>query len=101
MNGKYVLINFLVNLGFFYFNYKGLFSIVLLVLVDVNYKFLYVDIGCNVKILDGDVFKNFFFYRVLEDNSFYILGLVFFLGLDEVIFYVIVVDDVFLLKIYI
>ena len=34
------------------------FSIVLLALLDGDYKFLYVDIGCNGRISDGRVFKN-------------------------------------------
>ena len=39
--------------GSYYYNYKQRFSIVLLALVDTNYKFLYVNIGCNGRISDG------------------------------------------------
>ena len=101
MNGKHVLINPPANSGSFYFNYKGSFSIVLLALVDANYKFLYVDIGCNVKISDGDVFKNSSLYRALEDNSLHIPGPAPLPGSDEVTLHVIVADDAFPLKTYI
>ena len=101
MNGKHVLISPPANSGSFYFNYKGSFSIVLLALVDANYKFLYVDIGCNGKISDGDVFKNSSLYRALEDNSLHIPGPAPLPGSDEVTLHVIVADDAFPLKTYI
>ena len=35
------------NSGSYYFNYKHSFSVVLLALVDADYKFIFIDIGCN------------------------------------------------------
>ena len=49
-----------------YFNYKGSFSVVLLAVVDADYKFLYVDVGCN-----GGVFKNSSLQKALDENTQY------------------------------
>lgn len=49
--------------------YKHTFSIVLLALVDANYKFLFVDIGTNGRVSDGGVFRNSALSQALEANS--------------------------------
>lgn len=41
----------------------------LLGIVDANYNFLYVDIGCQGRISDGGVFKNTSFYEQLMNNT--------------------------------
>lgn len=42
---------------------------VLLGIADANYRFLYVNVGCQGRISDGGVFKNTFFYMKLEKNE--------------------------------
>jgi len=34
--------------------------------VDADYKFIYVDVGCNGRISDGGVFRNSTFSEALE-----------------------------------
>ena len=69
MDGKHVLIKPTPNTGSFYFNYKHSFSIVLLAVVDADYKFLYIDVGCNGRVADGGVFKNSTLFTALQENT--------------------------------
>ncbi|XP_076549178.1 uncharacterized protein LOC143306597 [Osmia lignaria lignaria] len=52
-----------------YINYKGFFSVVLLSVVDANYNFLFVDVGCQGRISDGGVFNNSSLYRAMEEKK--------------------------------
>lgn len=68
IDGKHVVIQ-APNKGGSVFNYKGTFSIILLGLVDSNYKFIAVNIDAYGSNSDGGVFKNSVLRKRLENNS--------------------------------
>ena len=95
MDGKHVQLKCPVNSGSYYFNYKSSFSIVLLALVDADYKFLYADVGCNGRISDGGFFRNSSLSCASSLNTLDIP-----LSDSESPPYVVVADDAFPLKTY-
>lgn len=56
IDGKHVDLRALSNTGSLYYNYKNTFSVVLMALVDVNLKFIYIDIGSYGRDNDGGLF---------------------------------------------
>lgn len=96
MDGKHIVIKQPKNSGSYFFNYKGTFSIVLLALVDADYKFLYVDVGCNGRISDGGVFRNATLSRAMEENLLEVPSPRY-VG-EHLLPYVVVADDAFPLK---
>ena len=100
MDGKHVLIYPPPNSGSYYFNYKHLFSIVQVAIVDANYRFIYTDVGCNGRISDGGVFKNRSVYRTLEHNSLNIPKESTLPETEQTFPFVIVADDAFPMKDY-
>ncbi|XP_049538819.1 uncharacterized protein LOC125953363 [Anopheles darlingi] len=69
IDGKHIPIIVPNNAGNMYFNYKHFNSIVMLALVDADYKFLYVNVGGQVSISDGGIFRNTQLYRELENKA--------------------------------
>ena len=69
IDGKHVPLIRPFNSASTYLNYKSFFSIVLLVLVDTDYKFLYVNVGCQGRISDDGVFKNSELYHLLVNGE--------------------------------
>ena len=69
IDGKHIAIKKPANSGSLYFNYKGFFSIVMLALVDADYKFVWVDIGSRGASSDVQIFNNFELKECMEDNA--------------------------------
>ena len=65
-DGKHIPILHPKDSGSDFYNYKGFFSVVLLAIVDYDYKFLFVDVGSQGRISDGGVYRNSSFNKALE-----------------------------------
>ena len=66
MDDKHILIKQSKHSGSYYFNYKGMFSIVLLAIGDADYKFLYIDVECNGRISGGGVYRKGSLYDAIQ-----------------------------------
>lgn len=102
LDGKHVEIEAPPNSGSLHFNYKHSFSVVLLAMVDADYKFLYIDVGAYGKQSDGGVFADSSLGKAFTD-----LGNTINLPADDILDgaddlgplpYVIVADEAFPLK---
>ena len=68
MDGKHISLFHPKGIGSEYYNCKGFFSLVMLPLVDEDYKFMFTDVGCQARISDGGVCINFSLSNVFENN---------------------------------
>ena len=68
LDGKHIAIRCPPGGSSIYYNYKGFHSIVLLALVDADYKFLYVDVGTPGASSDAGIFSATALRSALEDN---------------------------------
>ena len=97
LDGKHVAIRRPAKSGSFFFNYKGFFSLVLLAMVDADYKFTYVEVGSEGRASDAGVWKSSSLFKALYDqqNPLDLPGPVQIDGIDEPVPYFIVADDAF------
>ena len=69
LDGKHVALKKPKTSGALYHNYKGFFSIVMLALVDRQYKFRWVDVGTARSYSDAQIFNTCHLNRKIDDGS--------------------------------
>ncbi|XP_061179014.1 putative nuclease HARBI1 [Saccostrea echinata] len=69
LDGKHIAIKCPRNGGSLYYNYKGFHSLILMGLVDADYKFIWVDVGANGSASDATVFNNSELKDVSENQN--------------------------------
>jgi hypothetical protein len=69
MDGKHIAIKCPRNGGSLCYNYKGFHSIVLLALVDADYKFMWIDAGSNGSASDAQIFNGCELKAAIQDNT--------------------------------
>ena len=69
LDDKHVALRKPKNFGALYHNYKGFFSIVILALVDGQYKFRWVDVGTAGSCSDTQIFNTCHLKRKIDDGS--------------------------------
>ena len=69
MDGKHIAVKNWKNGGSLYYNYKGLFSVIMLTIIDADYKFLWVDVGANGTTSDCSVFNHSRLKTALENGD--------------------------------
>nr|CAI5857662.1 unnamed protein product [Callosobruchus analis] len=98
LDGKHIIVKAPPKSGSQFFNYKWHHSVVLMALVDADYKFIYIDVGCNGRISDGGVFGNCTLSSALESNTLNIPEPRPLKGRKKLTPFVVVADDAFSLK---
>lgn len=100
LDGKHVVVQAPFKSGSYYYNYKNTHSVVLMALVNANYKFTYVDVGSNGRVSDGGIFRECSLNRSIEAKSLSVPSPKSLPGRVMRIPYVIVGDEAFPLKEY-
>lgn len=102
VDGKHVRIRCPRRSGSLYYNYKHYFSIVMLAVVDANYKFVFVDAGAEGRSSDSRIWRQSDFFLDIdgEDNKLGLPGPARIHGIRGVVPYFFVGDDAFPLGIH-
>lgn len=69
VDGKHIRLRKPDNSGSMYFNYKDYFSIVLLAVVDADYRFIYVNVGSYGKECDSSIWKESTLWKKLIQGT--------------------------------
>ena len=100
LDGKHIAIRCPKHGGSVYYNYKGFHSIIMLALVDADYKFIWVDVGSNGCAGDAQIFNGSELKEVIEDGTIGFPDAEPLPGDDKDMPYFIAADDAFALRLW-
>lgn len=100
IDGKHIAIQQPADTGSEFFNYKHFFSVILLAMVDANYRFVYVDVGAAGRAGDAGVFADSALRQALTANTLDIPEPSILRGTSTKVAYHVVGDDAFPLTSY-
>ena len=69
LDGKHIRIKKPADSGSLFYNYKKFFSMVMMAIVDVDYKFIWVIVGSYGSSSDGQIFNNSVLRPMLEEGT--------------------------------
>lgn len=69
IDGKHIFIQPPANSGSTFYNYKSRFSILLMAVVDANYKFIYTNVGVQGRVSDGGLFAQSDLRAALDERK--------------------------------
>ena len=97
VDGKHIRINAPRKSGSFYYNYKHYHSVVLMAVVSADYKFIYVNVGCEGRASDGGIWSKCSFFKHLNapNNPLNIPDASALPGVDVLCPYVLIGDSAF------
>ncbi|XP_041467424.1 putative nuclease HARBI1 [Lytechinus variegatus] len=58
LDGKHIAIRCPADSGSIFYNYKGFYSLVMMALVDAQYRFLWIDVGAEGSTSDAQLFNS-------------------------------------------
>jgi hypothetical protein len=69
LDGKHVACRYPPKSGSMYYNYKGFYSVVLMALVDADYKFIWADVGGTGSASDAQIYNASELKECVEDGT--------------------------------
>ena len=72
LDGKHVAVKCPPGSGSIYYNYKKFYPVVLMALVDSQYRFLFVDVGAQGSTSDGGVFRGSLPFAAIAASFFWV-----------------------------
>nr|XP_055051363.1 uncharacterized protein LOC129437215 [Misgurnus anguillicaudatus] len=68
LDGKHIYIQPPRKSGSFYHNYKGRFSVLMMAVVDANYKFIYASVGTQGRVSDAGLFAHSDLRKAMDEG---------------------------------